>query len=208
MKRILLSLIALMTGHATFLAQQAGGAHGTGGAPAFSPAELAPVMNQLSPGSGHEFLQDYDKGQGFEFGEVATPWNARGATDSDTILIDSEFNDGSPKNDIEACADIAIHEHKHWKNCQGSPTGEDPTTSDPICGGCNHVDMHMESMINYIEEACFDDQDGIDYCKLLEDNYEAALEHLEKSCKPECPSHDSTEDTFADLEEAMNRCCP
>jgi hypothetical protein len=175
------------------------------GPPDYSPEDLRDTMNSLSPGAGDSFVDDYNNG-GFHFGELVSPPSVNGAADADTILIDSKYNDGSPKNDLITCADTAIHEHKHWKNSQGSPTGEDPTTTDPLCGGCNHASMHMERLVFYIEKACDDESNTIDYCELARDNLYAAGEQV-ISCSPECSSYDGTDSSLVALEGALQQCC-
>lgn len=205
-KSTVLILINLFVVSSIYNAQDSigpGGSFGDG-APRFSPQELAAAMNDLKPGSGDQFLNDYNNG-GFHLGELAGPGGVDGAADADTILIDSMYNDGDPKNSLEECADTAIHEHGHWENSQGSPNGQDPTTSDPLCGGCNHASMHMEQLQSYVELAC-DENSVIDFCNLAEKNLYAAGEAM-LSCSPDCSSFSGTDDSLTDLEAAYELCC-
>jgi hypothetical protein len=79
--------------------------------------------------------------------ELDQPNSRAGRSDGDTIAINTrDANSGGVKLTLAQAAATLVHEMDHVDN-RTNPDGtrerKDPTTNDPACGACNHMNMHL-----------------------------------------------------------------
>ena len=83
--------------------------------------------------------------------ELSTPGYADGASDDDTILVNTKNHDGSTRISLFVAAMILAHEYEHATRPRptdpdtGEPEPGDPMTGGP-CGECYHAQMHIQQM--------------------------------------------------------------
>jgi hypothetical protein len=108
----------------------------------FSQAKTDKLLTAVAatdPQAANEIAQQVASGE-LTLGQIVpAPAGALGASDSDTIGLNSG---GS----FEAQVVALKHEYEHVKNCKSAGTQTDPTTdSSNPCGGFNHAQMTAEA---------------------------------------------------------------
>lgn len=104
---------------------------------------VSAMVEAARPVIGNELADEIlSQAGGIEIGELGVPPNSPGVSNADTILLGTCDIDGNIEASALEAGMALAHEYQHLMRARLAGTNNDPLTGDPVCGACNHADMH------------------------------------------------------------------
>lgn len=183
------------------------------GSPKYSLDELVSHI-ELVYGSGlaNEIAAATGANGSIVVAELSTPQEKSGTSDFNTILLNTRDHEGNELMDAFSAAMVLAHEYEHAKRLQDAGLEQnDPLTSDPLCGGCAHANMHYQQVVAIVNALCGDPgslspETHESYCRAIQSNLETGES---KDCTPaDClGGHTQTELSRLQAQSKALSCC-